>query len=56
MPYLAPEILQGPYAAEPADIWSCGIVFVAMLAGGSMSFNRNFSFNLKQLQNGNYMK
>ncbi|KRT81999.1 protein kinase [Oryctes borbonicus] len=33
MPYLAPEVLQGPYAAEPADIWSCGIVFVAMLAG-----------------------
>ncbi|GJQ80314.1 putative protein tyrosine kinase [Trypoxylus dichotomus] len=33
MPYLAPEVLQGPYAAEAADIWSCGIVFVAMLAG-----------------------
>ena len=24
----------GEYRAEPADIWSCGIVLVAMLAGG----------------------
>ena len=24
------------YFAEPADIWSCGIVLVAMLAGGEL--------------------
>lgn len=33
-PYIAPEILVKPkYHAEPADIWSCGIVLVAMLSG-----------------------
>ncbi|XP_057670877.1 serine/threonine-protein kinase grp [Diorhabda carinulata] len=32
-PYLAPEVLKRPYRAQPADIWSCGIVFVAMLTG-----------------------
>ncbi|KAJ8937909.1 hypothetical protein NQ318_009861 [Aromia moschata] len=32
-PYLAPEVLQRPYRAPPSDLWSCGIVFVAMLTG-----------------------
>ncbi|KAK7479422.1 hypothetical protein BaRGS_00029339 [Batillaria attramentaria] len=32
-PYLAPEVISRPYKAEPADIWSCGIVLVAMLGG-----------------------
>ena len=31
--FLAPEVLCRKYAAEPADIWSCGVVLVAMLAG-----------------------
>ena len=39
-PYIAPEILVKPkYHAEPADIWSCGIVLVAMLSGGMYLFN-----------------
>ncbi|KAJ8970103.1 hypothetical protein NQ314_001393 [Rhamnusium bicolor] len=33
-PYLAPEVLQRPYKAPPSDLWSCGIVYVAMLTGG----------------------
>lgn len=35
IPYLAPEIVEKKsYKAEPVDIWSCGIVLVALLAGG----------------------
>ena len=33
--YIAPEVLsRRPYKAEPIDVWSCGIILVAMLAGG----------------------
>ena len=33
-PYVAPEVLcKSDYKAQPTDIWSCGIVLVAMLAG-----------------------
>ncbi|KAK2828629.1 hypothetical protein Q5P01_019663 [Channa striata] len=34
LPYVAPELLsQREYKAQPADIWACGIVLSAMLAG-----------------------
>ncbi|XP_053703367.1 serine/threonine-protein kinase Chk1 [Synchiropus splendidus] len=34
LPYVAPELLsQAEYKAQPADVWSCGIVLTAMLAG-----------------------
>lgn len=33
LPYVAPEVLTKNYRAEPIDIWSSGIVFVAMLSG-----------------------
>ncbi|XP_019853937.1 PREDICTED: serine/threonine-protein kinase Chk1-like [Amphimedon queenslandica] len=33
-PYIAPEVYSGAeYYAEPADLWSCGIVLVALLSG-----------------------
>ncbi|KAH9514844.1 Serine/threonine-protein kinase Chk1 [Bulinus truncatus] len=33
-PYTAPEVLKGtPYRAEPADVWSCAIILVTLLAG-----------------------
>ena len=32
MPYIAPgTLVKTQYNAEPADIWSCGVVLVAML-------------------------
>lgn len=34
LPYVAPEILIRPYTATAADVWSCGMILVAMLAGG----------------------
>nr|XP_012235471.1 PREDICTED: serine/threonine-protein kinase grp [Linepithema humile] len=33
LPYVAPEVLVRAYHAEPADVWSCGIILVALLAG-----------------------
>lgn len=38
LPYVAPELLgQTEYKAQPADIWACGIVLTAMLAGGKLT-------------------
>ncbi|KAH9418183.1 Serine/threonine-protein kinase Chk1 [Dermatophagoides pteronyssinus] len=34
IPYIAPEVLRNdPHHAEPLDIWSCGIILVAILTG-----------------------
>uniref|UniRef100_H3CX90 Serine/threonine-protein kinase CHK1 n=1 Tax=Tetraodon nigroviridis TaxID=99883 RepID=H3CX90_TETNG len=34
LPYVAPELLSPEdYKAQPADVWACGIVLTAMLAG-----------------------
>lgn len=35
LPYIPPEVIEPPYHAQPADLWSCGIVLVAMLSGGA---------------------
>ena len=38
LPYVAPELLsQTEYKAQPADVWACGIVLTAMLAGGKLT-------------------
>uniref|UniRef100_A0A8D8SWF6 non-specific serine/threonine protein kinase n=1 Tax=Cacopsylla melanoneura TaxID=428564 RepID=A0A8D8SWF6_9HEMI len=39
LPYVAPEVLVRSYLAEPADIWSCGIILVAMIAGSFPGIN-----------------
>ncbi|EYC00419.1 hypothetical protein Y032_0116g619 [Ancylostoma ceylanicum] len=33
LPYASPQVIKGLYKAEPVDIWSSGIVLIAMLAG-----------------------
>lgn len=33
VPYVAPEVYVREYKAEPADVWSCGVILVALLAG-----------------------
>lgn len=38
LPYIAPEVLVRNYHAQPADIWSCGVILVALLAGGDYCF------------------
>ncbi|KAG0443265.1 hypothetical protein HPB47_015112, partial [Ixodes persulcatus] len=37
LPYIAPEVLVKSYHAEPADVWSCGVILVALLAGDTSS-------------------
>ncbi|EFO16442.2 CAMK/CAMKL/CHK1 protein kinase, partial [Loa loa] len=31
--YLSPQVLASNYRGEPSDVWSCGIVLIAMLTG-----------------------
>jgi len=47
LPYVAPEVLVKPYFAQPADLWSCGIILVTMLAGGE---SRTFTLHTLSLQ------
>lgn len=47
LPYVAPELLSPEdYKAQPADIWACGIVLTAMLAGGGINILQSLSWIL----------
>lgn len=47
MPYIAPEVLLRPqYSAAPADVWSSGMVLMAMLTGGE--FGKKINLVLKE--------
>ncbi|OSX62299.1 hypothetical protein POSPLADRAFT_1046659 [Postia placenta MAD-698-R-SB12] len=36
LPYMAPELaIDGPYSAEPIDVWGAGVILYAMLAGNT---------------------
>lgn len=38
LPYIAPEVMsRSQFRAQPADIWSCGIVLTTMLTGGEVT-------------------
>ncbi|XP_067009887.1 serine/threonine-protein kinase grp isoform X4 [Anabrus simplex] len=52
LPYVAPEVLLRPYHAEPADVWACGIILVAMLAGGARSGDVCSTPNSKRICSG----
>ncbi|GBL82008.1 Serine/threonine-protein kinase Chk1 [Araneus ventricosus] len=39
LPYVAPEVFFRKYKAEPADVWSCGILLVVMLAGDNVKIS-----------------
>jgi serine/threonine-protein kinase CHEK1 len=45
LPYVAPEVLLRSYFAQPADVWSCGIILTTMLAGGKVFQNKFFFLN-----------
>lgn len=53
LPYVAPELLsQTEYKAQPADIWACGIVLAAMLAGGRITKQNIISKSVDQFEAG----
>lgn len=58
-PYVAPEVLnKSEYKAQPTDVWSCGIVLVAMLAGELPWDKPVFECNdfVSWIKNNNYHK
>ncbi|RZB39965.1 Pkinase and/or Kinase-like domain containing protein [Asbolus verrucosus] len=53
-PYCAPEVFVKPYRAQPADLWSCGIVLIAMLTG-ELPWGDTFSEEFKNYQQDSYI-
>jgi serine/threonine protein kinase len=56
LPYVPPEVLTKPYLAQPADLWSCGIILVTMLAGGKVNLLSLNAFFLFYFPNNNFRR